>query len=62
MTPREVKPRLNRRVKWRGKEYLFTGCIIRLRDGEFTYQAELTEQRENMTTVYITALDEIEEV
>lgn len=62
MTPREVKSRLNRPVRWRGKEYLFTGCIIRLRDGEFTYQAELTERRESMITVYITALDEIEEV
>ena len=43
-----------------GKRYLFTGCIIRLVKGGFVYQAELTEKRESMTTLYIAALEEVE--
>ena len=61
MTPQQVRRCLGRRVFWRGKEYTFTGCILRLVKGDFVYQAEITEHRENMTTVYIAALDEIEE-
>ena len=60
MTPQEVRRNLNRWVYWRGKSYLFTGCIIRLVKGGFVYQAELTEKRESMTTLYIAALEEVE--
>ena len=60
MTPLEVRRYLGRRVSWRGKEYTFTGCILRLVKGDFVYQAEITEYRENMTTVYIVALDELQ--
>lgn len=60
MTPLEVRQYLGRQVSWRGKEYIFTGCILRLVKGDFIYQAEITEYRENMTTVYIAALDELQ--
>ena len=60
MTPLEVRRYLGRQVFWRGKEYTFTGCILRLVKGDFVYQAEITEYRENMTTVYIVALDELQ--
>ena len=60
MTPLEVRRYLGRQVSWRGKEYIFTGCILRLVKGDFVYQAEITEYRENMTTIYIAALDELQ--
>lgn len=60
MTSLEVRRYLGRQVSWRGKEYTFTGCILRLDKGDFVYQAEITEYRESMTTVYIAALDELQ--
>ena len=60
MTAADVRRSLNRKVIWRGKSYVLTGCVIRLIKGEFVYQAELTEKRESMTTLYIAALEEVE--
>ena len=33
---------------------------LTLDKGDFVYQAEITEYRENMTTIYIAALDELQ--
>lgn len=60
MTAADVRRSLNRKVIWHGKIYVLTGCMIRLIKGEFVYQAEITEYRENMTTLYYTALEDVE--
>lgn len=60
MTAAEVRRSLNRKVRFRGKSYVLTGCVIRLIKGEFIYQAEITEYRDNITTLYYAALDEVE--
>ena len=60
MTAADVRRSQNRKVIWRGKSYVLTGCVIRLIKGEFVYQAEITEYRENMTTLYYTALEDVE--
>lgn len=60
MTAADVRRSLNRKVIWRGKSYVLTGYVIRLIRGEFIYQAEITEYRENMTTLYYTALEDVE--
>ncbi len=60
MTAADVRRSLNRKVIWCGKSYVLTGCVIRLIKGKFVYQAEITEYRENMTTLYYTALEDVE--
>ena len=60
MTAADVRRSLNRKVIWRGKSYVLTECVIHLIKGEFVYQAEITEYRENMATLYYTALEDVE--
>ncbi len=60
MMPAEVRRSLNRQVYWRGKKVTMTGCVIHLVKGDFVYQAELTEYRENMTALYYAALSEVD--
>lgn len=61
----EVKAALGKRVRFRDDrifcdgEYILTGCIIRLNEkGEFFYQAELQDVRQNKA-VCITSLDKV---
>lgn len=61
----EVKAALGKRVRFRddrlfcNAEYILTGCIIRLSDrGQFYYQAELQDVRQNKA-VCIASLDKI---
>lgn len=60
MTAADVRRSLNQKVIWRGKSYVLTGCVIRLIKGEFVYQAEITEYREDMTTLYYATLEDVE--
>lgn len=64
-----VKYNLNKRVRARlprmfvDGEYLLTGCVIRRKsNGEFFYQAELTDFKSAVKAVLITKLDAVEEI
>ena len=55
-----VKYLLNHSVLFRGGYYQLTGCVIRLSQNGYFYQAELLDQNKNC--VLYCALDEVEEV
>lgn len=57
----EVKKNLNRKVTFRGAEYILTGCIIRKnkKTNQFYYQAELQDTSTQLSLVYA-RLEEIE--
>lgn len=64
-----VKYNLNKRVRaslprmFVDGEYLLTGCVIRRKsNGEFFYQAELTDFKSAGKAVLITELSVIEEI
>lgn len=66
MKPEEIKPNLNRRVRYRSKktgvdaEYTLTGAIFRRKaNGKFFYQAELQDTK-NQNSVVIASIAEIE--
>ena len=50
----EVKKNLNRKVTFRGGEYILTGCIIRKdkKTNQFFYQAELQDTSTQLSLVY----------
>jgi hypothetical protein len=50
----EVKKNLNRKVTFRGGEYILTGCIIRKdkKTNQFYYQAELQDTSTQLSLVY----------
>lgn len=57
----EVKKSLGRAVLYNGKEYTFTGCILRLNtEGKFYYQAEIKDSKADSSLI-VTALDKVEE-
>lgn len=44
----EIKSRIGSMVKYKGVEYRFSGCILRVdNEGKLYYQAELTDMRCN---------------
>lgn len=64
-----VKYNLNKRVHvslprlFVDGEYMLTGCVIRKKpNGEFFYQAELTDFKSASKSIIITALDAVEEI
>ncbi len=64
-----VKYNLNKRVRahlprmFVDGEYLLTGCVIRRKsNGEFFYQAELTDFKSAVKAVLVTKLDAVEEI
>lgn len=63
MTISEVKKALNNKVRFRGGEYILSGCMIRknVKTQQFYYQAELLDVKTN-NCVVICRLEEIEEV
>lgn len=50
----DVKKSLNRKVRFRGAEYILTGCIIRKnkKTNQFYYQAELQDTTTQLSLVY----------
>lgn len=54
----QVKKNLGRKVVYNGTEYLFSGCIIRLNEYGFYYQAELHDLKAN-SSVIICRLPEV---
>lgn len=50
----EVKKNLNRKVMFRGAEYILTGCLIRKnkKTNQFYYQAELQDIITHKSLVY----------
>lgn len=68
MRPEQIKPNLNRPVRFtnprlyiENAEYILTGATIRKGEKGFFYQAELTDPT-TKNSVMIVGLDEIEEV
>lgn len=63
MTIGEVKKALNNKVRFRGAEYILTGCMLRKdkKTQQFFYQAELLDTTTN-NSIVICRLEEIEEV
>lgn len=64
-----VKYNLNKQVRaslprmFVNGEYLLTGCIIRRKpNGEFFYQAELTDFKSSSKAILISELDAVEEI
>lgn len=60
MTTARVKYNLGQQVRWRGKPYKLTACIIRIRNGVFYYQGELQDAKARSSLI-IADLKEIEE-
>ena len=55
----DVKPNLNKLVKYRGSTYTLSGCIIRKdKSGNFVYSAEITDKNNN--SVAIVRLEEVQ--
>lgn len=63
MTLNDVKMNMNRKVIFRGGEYILSGCIFRQNEktGNYYYQAELINERSGGRSVTICKLDEVEE-
>lgn len=55
----EVKKSLNKKVKYKGIAYILTACILRKREREYFYQAEILDIK-NGKSVIICKLEEIE--
>lgn len=48
----EVKKNLGSTVLYNGKEYTFTGCILRLNtEGKFYYQAEIKDSKADSSLI-----------
>jgi hypothetical protein len=60
MTIGEVKKALNRTVRFRGAEYILTGCMLRKdkKTQQFFYQAELLDTTTN-NSIVIARLEEV---
>ena len=58
MDIKSVKYNLNREVIYNGARYRFTGCILRLNQDGFYYQAELADLKARSSLI-ICRLDEI---
>lgn len=62
MTIHEVKMNLNQKVLYNDKEYIFTGCTIRVdKNGNYYYQAELKDLSA-ISSLLICKLEEVEKV
>ena len=61
MTIGEVKKALNNKVRFRGAEYILTGCMIRKdeKTQQFFYQAELLDTTTN-NSIVIARLEEVD--
>lgn len=64
MEIKDVSKNLTKQVSYKSgsniSEYKFTACILRVRDGQYYYQAELTDK--NNKSVVIVSLDKVEEL
>lgn len=55
----EIKSRIGSIVKYKGVEYRFSGCILRVdNEGKLYYQAEITDMKCN--SIVICKMEEIE--
>ena len=67
MKPEEIKPNLNKRVRYKNEqaridtEYILSGAIFRRNKKGFYYQAELTDLKANQS-IMICGLENIEAV
>ena len=60
MDIQRVKFNLGKQVRWRGKPYKLTACIMRVRNDGFYYQGELQDAKARSSLI-IADLKEIEE-
>lgn len=59
MTQSDIRKTLNKKVLYKGSEYLFTAAIIRKKENTEFYQAELLDLRSG-NSVIICKLEEVE--